>query len=375
MKPFDLSKFRTGISKSITGISFGFSDPKYWVSTGSYGLNYRISGDFEKGVPLGKVTVFAGESGSGKSYIVSGLLTANAQKQGIHVIMIDTEHALDEEWLKNAGVDTSPEKLEHVSMSQIDDVSKYIYEFVKFYKDIPEDNRPKVMFVIDSLGMLLTPTEINQFQKGDTSKGDMGRKAKALKAFVTNCVNMLGNLDIGMVCTNHTYASQDMFSPDPKVSGGSGFVYASSIMVAMGKLNLKENEDGDKVSKVEGIRSKCKTMKTRFTKPFESIELKIPYRGGLDPYSGLFDMFKEYDLFERNGNKYRYVDIETGEEYNHFEKAWNKNTDGALDVVMKQFDKHPKILEKFGRTSPEVEEELDAPEDDFFDEISEEPEE
>ncbi|MCU0208954.1 hypothetical protein N8H20_21080, partial [Mycobacterium tuberculosis] len=84
------------------------------------GLNYRISGDFEKGVPLGKVTVFAGESGSGKSYIVSGLLTANAQKQGIHVIMIDTEHALDEEWLKNAGVDTSPEKLEHVSMSQID---------------------------------------------------------------------------------------------------------------------------------------------------------------------------------------------------------------------------------------------------------------
>lgn len=62
-KPFDPSKFRTGITKAISGISAGFNDPKIWISTGNYALNYLISGDFYKGIPMGKVSVFAGESG------------------------------------------------------------------------------------------------------------------------------------------------------------------------------------------------------------------------------------------------------------------------------------------------------------------------
>ncbi len=82
-KPFDISKFRKGLTKSIEGISFGFNDPTDWVSTGNYALNYLISGDFYKGVPLGKVTVFAGESGAGKSYICSGNIIKSAQEQGI----------------------------------------------------------------------------------------------------------------------------------------------------------------------------------------------------------------------------------------------------------------------------------------------------
>ena len=110
----------------------------------------------------------------------------------------------------------------------IDDVAKMISEFVKEYKTLPEDQRPKVLFVLDSLGMLLTPTDVNQFEAGDL-KGDMGRKPKALTALVRNCVNMFGDLNLGLVCTNHTYASQDMFDPDDKISGGQGFIYASSI--------------------------------------------------------------------------------------------------------------------------------------------------
>ena len=71
-KPFDVSKFRKDITKSIDGLSIGFNDPTDWISTGNFALNYLISGDFNKGVPLGKVTVFAGESGAGKSYFCSG---------------------------------------------------------------------------------------------------------------------------------------------------------------------------------------------------------------------------------------------------------------------------------------------------------------
>ena len=260
-KAFDLSKFRKTLTKSIEGLGVGFNDPTDWISTGNYALNYLISGNFNKGVPLGKVTVFAGESGAGKSFICSGNLVRNAQQSGIYVILIDTENALDEKWLHDLGVDTSEDKLLKLNMAMIDDVAKTIHEFMKEYKEMAE--RPKVLFVIDSLGMLLTPTDINQFQAGDM-KGDMGRKPKALTSLVRNCVNMFGSWNVGMVCTNHTYASQDMFDPDDKISGGQGFVYASSIVVAMKKLKLKTDENGVKTSEVHGIRAACKIMKTRY---------------------------------------------------------------------------------------------------------------
>ena len=333
VKPFDVSKFRKDITKSIEGLSIGFNDPTDWVSTGNYALNYLISGDFNKGVPLGKVTVFAGESGSGKSYICSGNLVRHAQEQGIYVVLIDTENALDEEWLHNLGVDTSEDKLLKLNMAMIDDVAKTISEFMKGYRAMPEGDRPKVMFIIDSLGMLLTPTDVNQFEAGDM-KGDMGRKPKALTALVRNCVNMFGSANVGLVATNHTYASQDMFDPDDKISGGQGFIYASSIVVAMRKLKLKEDEDGNKVTEVNGIRSACKIMKTRYAKPFESVQVKIPYKTGMSPYSGLVDLIEARDMLKKEGNSLVYTTVD-GEVIKKFRKAWEANTDGCLDTVMK----------------------------------------
>lgn len=334
-KPFDLSKFRKSITKSIEGVSIGFNDPTDWISTGSYSLNYLISGDFNKGVPLGKVTVLAGQSGSGKSFICSGNLVRNAQEQGIFVVLVDSENALDETWLHALGVDTSEDKLLKLNMAMIDDVAKMISEFVKEYKTLPEDDRPKVLFVLDSLGMLMTPTDVNQFDSGDL-KGDMGRKPKALTALVRNCVNMFGNLNLGLVATNHSYQSQDMFDPDDKISGGQGFIYASSIVVAMQKLKLKEDAEGNKISQVRGIRAKCKVMKTRYNKPFEDIELQIPWDTGMDPYTGLFDLFEKRGLLSKDGNRLSYVDND-GVVHKYFRKEWNKNTNGILDLVMKEF--------------------------------------
>lgn len=341
-RPFDVSRFRKSITKSIEGISFGFNDPTDWISTGNYALNFRISNDFKKGIPLGKVTVFAGESGSGKSYICSGNLVKNAQDQGIYVILIDTENALDEKWLVALGVDTSEEKLLKLNMAMIDDVAKMISEFVKEYKTLPEAERPKVLFVLDSLGMMLTPTDVNQFDAGDL-KGDMGRKPKALTALVRNCVNMFGDLNIGLVATNHTYASQDMFDPDDKISGGQGFIYASSIVVAMRKLKLKEDEDGNKISEVRGIRAACKVMKTRYAKPFESVQVKIPYETGMNPYSGLTDMFEEKGLLVKEGNSLKYTSRD-GTVIKQFRKAWERNEEGGLDKIMDDVSANPHLI-------------------------------
>jgi recombination protein RecA len=333
-KAFDISKFRKSLTKSIDGLGIGFNDPTDWVSTGNYALNYLISGDFFRGIPLGKVTVFAGESGAGKSYICSGNIIRHAQEQKIYVVLIDSENALDEKWLLDLGVDTHEDKLLKLNMAMIDDVAKTIHEFMKEYKLMSAEERPKVLFVIDSLGMLLTPTDINQFESGDL-KGDMGRKPKALTALVRNCVNMFGSYNVGMVCTNHTYASQDMFDPDDKISGGQGFVYASSIVVAMKKLKLKEDEDGNKVADVLGIRSACKIMKTRYAKPFETVQVKIPYSTGMSPTSGLVDLFEKLGILAKSGNKLQYVSKKTGEIVSEFRKNW---TEDKLMTIMLEWD-------------------------------------
>lgn len=339
-------KNSTASVKKNSGVSIGFHDPDTWVSTGNFALNYRISGDFKKGIPLGKVTMFAGESGSGKSFIVSGNIAREAQQQGIFVVIIDSENALDSEWLQALGVDTSPEKLLKMNMGMIGDVAKFTYEFIegyrKEYEDVPRDERQKVLFIIDSIGMLNTEIANDQMKAGNL-KGDMGHKPKQLKAFITNCVNSIGALNMGMVCVNHSYESQDMFSPDPKISGGSGLVYASSIVVAMGKLKLKEDEDGNKTSDVSGIRSKCKVMKTRYNKPFEDVEIKIPWDKGMNPRSGLLDMFEKYGLILKSGNRLSYIDIDTGEEILLYRKGWMNNENECLDLVMAQFTRHPLI--------------------------------
>ena len=335
-KSFDPSKFRRDLTKSITGMSSGFNDPTDWISTGNFALNYLISGDFHKGVPLGKVTVFAGESGAGKSYICAGNIVKAAQDQGIFVVLIDSENALDESWLQALDVDTSEEKLLKLNMSMIDDVAKTISTFVADYRAMPEEDRPKVLFVVDSLGMLLTPTDIDQFNKGDM-KGDMGRKPKQLTALVRNTVNMIGSLNVGLVCTNHTYASQDMFDPDDKISGGQGFIYASSIVVAMKKMKLKEDEDGNKISQVMGIRAGCKVMKTRYAKPFEGVQVKIPYETGMNPYSGLLELFEGKGVIEKQGNRLKYVTSD-GEEILEYRKKWiGENLDKVMsDYLVKE---------------------------------------
>ena len=377
-KPFDVSKFRKSITKSIAGLSIGFNDPTDWISTGNYALNYLISGDFNKGIPLGKVTVFAGESGAGKSYICSGNIVKHAQEQGVFVVLIDSENALDEAWLHALGVDTSEEKLLKLNMAMIDDVAKTVNDFMNEYKAMPEDDRPKVLFVIDSLGMLLTPTDVDQFQKGDM-KGDMGRKPKALTALVRNCVNMFGSANVGLVATNHTYASQDMFDPDDKISGGQGFIYASSIVVAMKKMKLKEDEDGNKISEVKGIRAGCKIMKTRYAKPFESVQVKIPYETGMNPYSGLVDLAEKAGLLEKDGNRLRYGKADDADAIKMFRKAWESNEDGCLDKLMVAYA-NQNSGEEISKSDVEtmediaVEAEMTAVEDPVVNDITEEQE-
>ena len=166
---------------------------------------------------------------------------------------------------------------------------------------------------------------------------------------------MIGSHNVGLVCTNHTYASQDMFDPDDKISGGQGFIYASSIVVAMKKLKLKEDEAGNKISEVRGIRAGCKVMKTRYAKPFEGVQVKIPYETGMNPYSGLVDLFEKKGMLVKDGNRLKYVS-NTGEEMKEYRKVWEAGGD-VLDKVMMDFVSRENSVEVNDESEVNIEDE------------------
>lgn len=338
-KPFNLTKFGKTLSKTLK-VETGFHDPQTWVDTGCYALNYRISGSFFKGVPLdGKVTVFAGESGSGKSYIVSGNMIRWAIENDVMVILFDSENALDRSWMQALRVAIDDEKVLRVPVGSPDDValalSQFIAEYRELYENVPYEERQKMLFVIDSIGMLSTTSEQEQFQRGEM-KGDKGIKAKSLKALVTQALRIFSGHPVGMVATAHSYKSQDMYNPDDVIGGGVGFIYASSIVVGMNKLKLKEDDEGNKISEVRGIRAKVKVVKSRYSKPFEEVEVRIPYDTGMNPYSGLFEMFEKMGLLVKSGTRYEWVD-ENGEIHKYYRREWMQNTD-LLTRMMKSVE-------------------------------------
>ena len=128
------------------------------------------------------------------------------------------------------------------------------------------------------------------------------------------------------------------------------------------KLKLKEDADGNKVSSVQGIRAACKVMKSRYSKPFEGVQIKIPYETGMDPYSGMLEMLESKGIVEKVGNKLSYISPVTGEEIKEFRKQW---TDERLQLIIDEWGQNPKAQEEVEDLDPDV---LEPDMEDYTDE-------
>lgn len=325
---FDASKLRKQLTEKLN-IPVGFSDPKIWIGTGNYALNRLISGDYNRGVPLSKVTMFAGEQSAGKSLLAANVMKTAQDEHDAYVILLDSEGAGDEIWYNNAGVDTSPDKFIRIPVFTVTTCTEVVATAIKqLVADYPE--KP-FLFVLDSVGMLETETGQEKFLKGKTP-GDQGQLAKQLKKFIKGCIYLVEQKNIGFLVTNHTYDSMDMFNPDQKITGGNGVLYACSIVIAMKKYKLKEaGKEGESAS-VKGIKTTAMVYKSRFAKPFEKTVIEIPWTTGVDPYSGLAGLFIADGLLEKVGAKYQYIDKD-GKEHKYFEK---RIPNELLDIIMKE---------------------------------------
>jgi len=285
---------------------------KVFISTGVYLLDAALSGKLlNGGVANNRITAFAGESGSGKSFLAYSC-ARNAQKEGYSIIYIDTEEAIDLEDFPKFGVDNSLDKLRLISSNKVEDVNILLTQLIDELKEekLNGGEIPKLMIVLDSLGQMASNKEKADLLKGDI-KTDM-TKAKALGSMFRSINTDLGYLEIPMIVCNHTYQTLDLFSQE-KLKGGNALLYSASVIGFMSKSKLKSGEEDDMDLGQSGITVLFKTMKNRLAKP-KKIRFDISFIHGMNPFTGL-DAFCRPEFFDQIGiaKGKEEVDKETGE--------------------------------------------------------------
>ena len=315
VKRFEFSKVGTildNIGKSIPIVIEKEIKEKVFISTGVYLVDAAMSGRLlNGGIATNRISVFAGESGAGKSFMCFSC-AKHAQKAGYSVIYIDTENAIDLEDLPKYGVDNSIDKFRLVRSNKVEDVNMLLTQLIDDLKEqkLAGYELPKLLIVIDSLGQMASNKEKNDLLKGDI-KQDM-TKAKALGSLFRSINTDLGYLDIPLLVANHTYLTMDLF-PKSVMKGGNGLLYSASVIGMMSKSQLKTGEEDDMDLGASGISVLFKTQKSRLAKP-KKIRFDISFAHGMNPYTGL-DAFCRPEYLEQIGiaKGKMEVDKKTGE--------------------------------------------------------------
>lgn len=319
-----LKDFNKQVDK-MDGVGRSSSPPRFWYHTGNHVLNKIISGSYMKGIPQGRITVFAGPSASGKSFL-TGNVIREAQKAGAFILVVDSENALDDAFMTAIGVDTT-KNYSYVSVVTIAQAQNIISSFLKGYKkeygNAPD--APEVLICLDSLSMLLTDTELENYDKG-TMKGDMGQRNKQLKSMLRTFVQDIKDLNVTMTVTTQVYANQNPMDGNGVWVVPDAIRYSASQIVLTTKLKLRSTEAGSR--DIDGIRMKCEGFKTRFTAPFQVVTIEVPYARGMDPYNGLLKVAEELKVVEKRGSRY----VLAGEDSTWYAKDFDKY---AADVLVK----------------------------------------
>jgi RecA/RadA recombinase len=297
-----------------------------WIDTGSLALNAIISGSMYKGIPMGRVTQFAGPSMSGKTFFVQKII-ANAQKMGKHVVVFDSENAIDAEGAVGFGID--PSKIKYVPTTTIENTRNAIF---KFLKKVAESGRlGEFVIVVDSLANMESELGESRMEKDSTSS-DMGTFAKSIKSFLKTCVNWSKITKTAIVITNEVYDNPNEMYPslEKNMPGGKAAVYKPSVTVQLARRPMKDDE-GKTVDNTlaagqknySGVILRCLTVKNRFIKQFLEAELYLSFATGLDKYYGLLSIMRDIGVVELDGKTYK--DFE-GNSLG-FYKSWRKKKD------------------------------------------------
>ena len=263
-------------------------DVDTFIDTGSYVFNALLSGSIYGGLPANKITALAGESATGKTFFLMGIVKNFLDSDpSAGVIYFESESAITKQMVIDRGID--PERMVILPVTTVQEFRTQSLKVLDSYL-MKADKRPMLM-CLDSLGMLSTTKEVEDTSEGKETR-DMTR-AQVIKAAFRVLTLKLGKAKIPMVITNHTYDVVGSMFPTKEMGGGSGLKYAASSIVYLSK---KKEKDG---TEVIGNIIHCKNHKSRLTQENKMVDVRLTYNKGLDKYYGLLDLALKYNMFKQ----------------------------------------------------------------------------
>ena len=284
------------IGGEYTQLASDIDETETYVDTGSYIFNALVSGSIFGGVSGNKITAIAGESSTGKTFfslaVVKNFLDTNPDG---YCLYFDTEAAITKSLIESRGIDTS--RLVVVNVVTIEEFRSKALKAVDIYLKKPLEERKPCMFVLDSLGMLSTEKEITD-ALNDKQVRDM-TKSQLVKGAFRMLTLKLGQANVPLLVTNHTYDVIGAYVPTKEMGGGSGLKYAASTIIYLSK---KKEKDG---TEVVGNIIKAKTAKSRLSKENKDVEIRLYYdERGLDRYYGLLELGEIGGLWKNVAGRY-----------------------------------------------------------------------
>ena len=256
-------------------------DVDSYIDTGSYIFNALLSGTIHGGLPANKITALAGESATGKTYFLMGMVKNFLDTNpDAGVIYFESESALTKELIVNRGID--PNRMVIMPVTTVQEFRTQAIKVLDTYLVQDESERKPLFLCLDSLGMLSTTKEVEDTAEGKETR-DMTR-AQVLKACFRVLTLKLGRAKVPMVVTNHTYDVVGSMFPQKEMGGGSGLKYAASTIIYLSK---KKEKDG---TEVVGNIIHCKNHKSRLTVENKMVDVRLTYDKGLDRYYGLLEL-------------------------------------------------------------------------------------
>ena len=317
------------IGNEYATIASDIDETETFVDTGSIIFNALISGSCYGGISANKITAIAGESSTGKTFfslaVVRSFLDSNPDAI---VVYYDTESAITRSLLDERNIDTG--RVVVMNVVTIEEFRTKALQCVDKYLKVSEGERPPMMFVLDSLGMLSTEKEIGD-ALADKQVRDM-TKSQLIKGAFRMLTLKLGQANVPLIVTNHTYDVIGSYVPTKEMGGGSGLKYAASTIIYLSK---KKEKDGKEVI---GNIIKAKTAKSRLSKENQQVEVRLYYdERGLDRYYGLLELGEAGGLWKNVAGRYE-IDgkkVYAKEIYKNPEKYFTDEVMEKLEVIAK----------------------------------------
>ena len=274
-------------------------DVESYIDTGSYIFNALLSGSLYGGLPANKITALAGESATGKTYFLMGIIKNFLDKDSdAGVIYFESESALTKQLIVDRGVD--PKRMVIFPVTTVQEFRTQALKVLDSYLLQDEADRKPLFLCLDSLGMLSTTKEVEDTAEGKETR-DMTR-AQILKAAFRVLTLKLGRAKVPMVVTNHTYDVIGSMFPQKEMGGGSGLKYAASSIIYLSRRKEKVGTE------IVGNIIHCKNHKSRLTVENRMVDVRLTYDKGLDRYYGLLELAEKYDVFKKVSTRYELPD-------------------------------------------------------------------